>query len=83
MPFTEKELEEIRKADEEIDREYRIRRGGKMKKKTTRPQTLKEYHRAYYQAHREEIIAKRKKYYQENKEKIQERKRLYYQANKG
>lgn len=52
MPFTQAELEEIRAADEEIEREFRMSR-----------QEREQYRKAHYAAHREEIAQYRKAYY--------------------
>lgn len=66
MPFTAVELEEMRRADEEIEREFRLTpedlaesraldRQAKMEEMLPEKRKVLEYQRAYYEANREKV----------------------------
>ena len=57
--FTAEELETMRQADEEIEREFRL------------TNKLAEYQKAYYKANREKLAAQQKAYREANREKAE------------
>lgn len=81
MPFTKEELEEMRRADEEIEREIAEERKRQNCGKPTRAQR-KQWSRNYYKKHRERLLAYQHEYYKANRDKVLERQRAYYQAHK-
>ena len=91
--FTEKELEEMRRADEEIEANFRltnedIRRSreldenAKFARKSNNQQKIAENQRAYREANREKIAENQRAYYEANREKIAENQRAYREANR-
>ena len=91
--FTAEELEEMRRADEEIEANFRltnedIRRSreldknAKFARKSNKQQKIAENQRAYYEANREKIAENKRAYYEANREKIAENQRAYYEANR-
>lgn len=71
MPFTAAELEEMRRADEEIEREFRLSREDlarekefdreiRLERMEPEKRRIAEYQRAYYEAHRESIAEKQR-----------------------
>ena len=91
--FTPEELEEMRRADEEIEAEFRltnedIRRSRELDKsavfdrKDRRQKKIAENQRAYREANREKIAENQRAYYEANREKIAENQRAYYEANR-
>ena len=91
--FTPEELEEMRRADEEIEADFRltneeIRRSRELDKsavfdhKDRRQKKIAENKRAYREANREKIAENQRAYYEANREKIAENKRAYYEANR-
>ena len=91
--FTPEELEELRRADEEIDSEFiqtqeeieasRERdRQAKLANMDNRERKLAENQRAYREANREKIAENQRAYREANREKIAENKRAYYEANR-
>ena len=86
MPFTPEELEEMEKADQEIEesfvltneeiamaREYDKR--AKYEAMTGDKQKVAAYQKAWYEANREKIAAQHKAYREANREKIAARKK--------
>jgi len=73
MTWTAKELEEMRLADEEIEREFSQAEG-----------ELAECNRfrRYYLLNRDLFLEKARKYREGNRERIRERDRKYYQRNR-
>lgn len=69
ITWTEEELEEMRKADEEIEKHFADHH--------------RAVARAYYWKHREECLAYGHDYYQRNREKLKVKALEYYHANKG
>lgn len=75
MGFTKAELEEMRRADEEIERDFALtledfRRGteldreARMDAMTREERKLAEYKRAYYEANREKLAEYQRAYYE-------------------
>ena len=86
MPFTAAELEEMRRADEEIEREFRVtpedlRRSREQDRQAeldalpTAERIKREYRRAYYAANRDKVLEYRRAYYEANREKVLEGQR--------
>ena len=93
MPFTAAELEEMRRADEEIEREFRVtpedlRRSREQDRQAeldalpTAERIKREYRRAYYAANRDKVLEYRRAYYEANREKVLEGQRAYREANR-
>ena len=93
MPFTAAELEEMRRADEEIEREFRVtpedlRRSREQDRQAeldalpTAERIKREYRRAYYAANRDKVLEYRRAYYEANREKVLEYQRAYREANR-
>ena len=72
MSFTAEELEEMRLADEEIEREFEESCSAQYKR----------HRRAYYEAHKDEIAASRRAYYEAHKDEIAAYQRAYREAHK-
>ena len=77
MPFTEEELEDMRRADEEIEREFMItseereegnRRDRLSKMENSSGREAKQ--RAWYEANKEKVAAQKRAWYEANKEKV-------------
>ena len=87
MPFTAEELEAMRLADEEIDREYEVSSTDAISKwldELAVNDTLdhkqlhnKRHRRAYYEEHKDKIAAKMRAYREEHKEEIRTYQRTY------
>ena len=84
--FTPEELEEMRRADEEIEREFRWTpeelaasyerdRGAALDRKDKKARRLAEYQKAYREANREKVAEYQKAYYEANREKVAERQK--------
>jgi len=93
MPFTAAELEEMRRADEEIEREFRVtpedlRRSREQDRQAeldalpTAERIKREYRRAYYAANREKVLEGQRAYREANREKVLEGQRAYREANR-
>ena len=92
--FTPEELEELRRADAEIDasfdgltqEEYRtsakIEAGIRYDQKDRKGQERAAYQRAYYEANREEIAAYQRAYREANREERAAYQRAYREANR-
>ena len=91
--FTPEELEELRRADAELDEEFvqtqeeRVasrNRDRRARIEGMEPDRRKiaENQRAYREANREKIAENKRAYYEANREKIAENKRAYYEANR-
>ena len=89
MGFTKEELEAMRLADEEIEREFRwtneeleaSRKRDRVSifdRKDVAAQKLAAQHKAYYEANREKVAAQKKAWYEANREKINEKRRRKY-----
>ena len=94
MPlFTPEELEELRRADAEIDDNFiqsqeeikasrRRDRAAVVDSMTPEKRKIAESKRAYRDANREKIAESQRAYYDANREKIAEAKRAYRDANR-
>ena len=93
MKFTPEEIEEMRLADEEIERDFRWtndelaasrRRDADilLSRKSKRGRSIAEKQRAYYEANKDSIAEKHRAYREANKDSIAEKQRAYYEANK-
>lgn len=93
MPFTAEELEEMRRADEEIDAEFKLneddlRRSRLMDREamqemlTPEKRKLAEYKRAYYEANRDKLAEYQRAYREANRDKLAEYKRAYREARR-
>lgn len=92
MPFTPEELEEMEKADQEIEesfvltneeiamaREYDKR--AKYEAMTGDKQKVAAYQKAYREANREKVAAYQKAWYEANREKVAAQRKAYREAN--
>ena len=91
--FTPEELEELRRADAELDEEFvqtqeeivesrKRDRQAKIDRLDSKGKKIAENKRAYYEANREKIAENQRAYREANREKIAENKRAYYEANR-
>ena len=91
--FTPEELEELRRADAELDEEFvqtqeervasRNRdRMARMEGMEPDRRKIAENQRAYREANREKIAENQRAYYEANREKIAENQRAYREANR-
>ena len=93
MGFTKEELEAMRLADEEIEREFRWTneeleasrerdRVSIFDRKDVAAQKLAAQKKAYREANREKVAAQQKAYYEANREKINEKRRRKYREKR-
>ena len=93
MKFTPEEIEEMRRADEEIERDFRWTRDelaasrsrdaeATIFQKDTRCRSIAEYQKAYREANKDSIAEKQRAYYEANKDSIAEYQKAYREANK-
>ena len=93
MPFTAQELEEMRLADEEIEREFcqtqeeieasrRRDRRSKFEALPIEKRKVAAYQKAWYEANREKVAAYQKAWYEANREKVAATKKAWYEANR-
>ena len=86
MKFTPEEIEEMRRADEEIEQDFRWtndelaasrRRDAEITllRKDSRGRSIAEYQRAYREANKDSIAEKQRAYYEANKDSIAEKHR--------
>ena len=91
--FTPEELEELRKADAELDKQFvqtqeEINESRKRDKAflldrlDRKSKKIAENKRAYREANREKIAENQRAYYEANREKIAENQRAYREANR-
>ena len=91
--FTEEELEEMRRADAEIEADFRLTqediafsrnadREAKLSRKDNRGRKIAENQRAYREANKDKIAEQKRAYREANKEKIADYQAAYYEANK-
>jgi ribosome-binding protein aMBF1 (putative translation factor) len=84
VKFTPEEIEEMRRADEEIERDFRWtndelaasrRRDADilLSRKSKRGRSIAEYQRAYYEANKDSIAEKQRAYREANKDSIAEK----------
>jgi hypothetical protein len=93
MPFTAEELEEMRRADEEIEQKFHLtnddliweremEREIALERMSPEKRRIAEYQRAYREANRDSIAEKQRAYYEANRDSIAEYKRAYREANR-
>jgi ribosome-binding protein aMBF1 (putative translation factor) len=93
VKFTPEEIEEMRRADEEIERDFRWtndelaasrRRDADilLSRKSKRGRSIAEKQRAYREANKDSIAEYQRAYREANKDSIAEYQRAYYEANK-
>ena len=93
MPFTAAEWEEMRRADEEIEREFRLSPEDlerdreltqvvKLERMAPEKRRIAAYQRAYYEANRDSIAAYQRAYREANRDSLAEKQRAYYEANR-
>ena len=93
MGFTKEELEAMRMADEEIERDFRWTneeleasrerdRVSIFDRKDVAAQKVATQQKAWYEANREKVAAKKKAYYEANREKINEKRRRKYREKR-
>ena len=93
MKFTPEEIEEMRRADEEIERDFRWTndelaasrsRDAEVAflRKDTRGRSIAEKQRAYREANKDSIAEYQRAYREANKDSIAEKQRAYHEANK-
>jgi hypothetical protein len=91
--FTPEELEELRRADAELDEEFvqtqeeivesrKRDRQAKIDRLDSRGKKSAENQRAYREANREKIAENKRAYYEANREKIAENQRAYFVKNR-
>ena len=91
--FTDEELEELRRADAELDANFiqtqeeitasrKRDRAAVLDNLDNQKRARAENQRAYYEANREKIAENKRAYYEANREKIAENKRAYREANR-
>lgn len=91
--FTPEELEELRRADAELDAEFRLTledfefsrkldQAVVFERKDNRSKKIAAKNAAYYAAHKEEIAAQQAAYREANKEKIADYQAAYYEVHK-
>ena len=91
--FTEEELEELRRADAELDEEYHLTqedidfsrqldREAKLDRLDNRGRRFAAQKAAYYEANREKIAAQKAAYRKANREKIAAQQAAYREANR-
>ena len=93
MGFTKEELEAMRLADEEIERDFRWTneeleasrerdRVSIFDRKDVAAQKVASQKKAWYEANREKVATQQKAYYEANREKINERRRRKYREKR-
>ena len=91
--FTEEELEELRRADAELDKEFslsaedmelsrQLDRKAKLDKLDNKGRRKAAQQAAYYEANREKIAAQKAAYREANREKIAAQQAAYREANR-
>ena len=93
MPFTAAEWEEMRRADEEIEREFRLSPEDlerdreltqvvKLERMAPEKRRIAAYQRAYREANRDSLAEKKRAYYEANRDSLAAYQRAYYEANR-
>ena len=91
--FTAAELEELRRADAELDDDFRetpedralsraLDRAAKYDRMNNKSRKIAAYQAAYYEANKDKIAARNAAYREANKDKIAACNAAYYEANK-
>lgn len=93
MPFTAEELEEMRRADDEIEQEFHLtnddliweremEREIALERMSPEKRRIAEYKRAYYEANRDSIAEKQRAYREANRDKYNAYMREYMAKKK-
>ena len=93
MGFTKEELDAMRLADEEIERDFRWTneeleasrerdRVSIFDRKDVAAQKVAAQKKAWYEANREKVAAQKRAYYEANREKINEKRRRKYREKR-
>ena len=93
MTWTAEELEEMRQADEEIERDFALTqedlvrsramdREAALQRMDNRAASIAAKNRAWYAANRDKVAAKNRAYREANRDKIAAQKRAWYAANR-
>ena len=93
LAFTPEELEAMRLADEEIERDFRWTneeleasrkrdRESIFDRKDVAAQKVAAQKKAWYEANREKVATQQKAWYEANREKVAAKKKAYYEANR-
>ena len=91
--FTEEELEELRRADEELDEDFHLTqddlifsrqldRYAKLDRLDNKGRKIAEYQATYREANKDKIAEYHAAYYEANKDKIAAQKAAYREANR-
>ena len=94
MTWTAEELEEMRQADEEIERDFALTqedlvrsramdREAALQRMDNRAASITAKNRAYREANRDKIAAKNRAWYAANRDKVAAKNRAYREANRG
>ena len=93
MGFTAEELAEMRRADEDIDRDFALTREdlalsrdidkiARLDSLDNWSRKLAERQRAYREANRDKVAERQRAYYEANRDKVAEYHRAYFEANR-
>ena len=94
MTWTAEELEEMRQADEEIERDFALTqedlvrsramdREAALQRMDNRAASIAAQKRAWYAANRDKIAAQKRAWYEANRDKVAAQRRAWYEANRG
>ena len=94
MAFTPEELEEMRRADAEINRNFRLTnddlrrsrqldRDAALEAKDNKGRQTAAQKKAWYEANREKVSAQKKAWYEANREKVSAQQKAYREANRA
>ena len=93
MPWTAEELEEMRRADEEIERDFALTqddlvrsgaldRDAVLQRMDNRAASIAAQKRAWYEANRDKVAAQQRAYREANRDKVAAQQRAYREANR-
>ena len=93
MTWTAEELEEMRQADEEIERDFALTqedlvrsramdREAALQRMDNRAASIAAKNRAWYAANRDKVAAQYRAWYEANRDKVAAQKRAWYAANR-
>ena len=94
MPWTAEELEKMRRADEEIERDFALTQEDLVRSRTmdreavlqrmdNRAASIAAQKRAWYDANRDKVAAQHRAWYEANRDKVAAKQRAYREANRG
>ena len=94
MPWTAEELEEMRRADEEIERDFALTqddlvrsgaldRDAVLQRMDNRAASIAAQKRAWYEANRDKVAAQQRAYREANRDKVAAKQRAYREVNRG